>query len=321
MSAETPVATAEGGEQPREPVVGKSRLRDRLDRGLSPYLYIAPFFVIFGIFGLFPMLYTGWVSLHDWPMLGEGAFVGGDNYARLFGDPRFWNALRNTLSIWFLSTLPQLLLALGLAHVLNDRILKFRHGFQLGLLLPNVTSVVAVSIVFQSIFGHHFGLANALFELVGLERIDWQAGVLSSHVAISSMVVWRWTGYNTILYLAGLQAISRDLYEAAAIDGAGRLAQFRYITIPALRPIIIFTVITSTIFGLQIFAEPLLFGSAGSVTGGSDRQFQTIVLYLYEQGFRNFRLGYSATVAWTLVGITAAFAVVNYLVSRRIRQS
>ena len=300
----------------------KGSLLTRLDVTLSPYLYIAPFFIVFAVFGFFPILYTGWVALHDWNPIGDRVFLGLDNFERLlFEDPRFWNATRNTFSIWILSTVPQLVVALGLAYVLNERFLKGRTFFRMSVLVPNITSVLAVAIVFSSIFGRDYGIANYLMDLVGLEPIEWQSRKLSSHIAISTMVMWRWTGYNALIYLAGMQAISRDLYEAAAIDGANRLRQFFHVTIPQLRPTIIFTVIVSTIGGMQIFAEPLIFGGAQQgTTGGTARQFQTLTLFLYEQGFRNFDFGYASAIAWLLFLFILVFSVVNFLLIRRIAQ-
>lgn len=306
----------------RVPARGRrlARLYARVEQRVSPYLYILPFFALFAVFGLFPLLYTGFVSLHDWDILGDRSWIGLRNYGDLFADPRYWTALRNTISIWVLSTVPQLLAALGLAHVLNDQRLRGRRILRIGLLVPNVTSVVAVAIIFESIFGLHYGLVNAGLETVGVERVNWQAGVWTSHFAIATMVMWRWTGYNAIIYLAGLQSIPRDLYEAAAVDGASRWHQFRYITIPLLRPIITFTLIISTIGGLQIFAEPLLFAQgAANYSGGSARQFSTLTLFLYEMGFRRFKFGYASAIVVLLLVITAVFSLVNYLLSRRIR--
>jgi len=299
-----------------------SRLLSRADQKVSPYVYIAPFFAVFAVFGVFPILYTAFVSLHRWDIIGTNEWIGLDNYRLLLSDPRFWISLRNTFSIWVLSTIPQLLLALGLAHVLHQRILRGKAVFRMALLVPNVTSIVAVAIIFESIFGFHYGIANFVVESVGLDRINWQAGTLSSHVAIATMVLWRWTGYNALIYLAGLQSISPELHEAAAIDGASRFQQLRYITIPLLRPTIIFTVIVSTIGGLQIFAEPLLFAQgAANITGGAARQFSTLTLFMYEQAFRSFKLGYAAAIAWFLFLLIVACSLVNYLLTRRIRSA
>jgi cellobiose transport system permease protein len=284
-----------------------------------PYLFVAPFFVVFGVFGFFPLLYTVWVSLHEWSILrGDEGFVGLDNFARLAVDPRFWNATFNTFSIWLLSTVPQLVLALVLAAVLNNQLLRWRTGFRMSVLVPNITSVVAVGVIFTQIFGRDFGLANALLELLGLERVDWQSGRWSSHLVVSWMVMWRWTGYNALIYLAAMQTIPRSLYESAQLDGAGRYRQLVSVTIPQLRPTIIFTVIVSTIGGLQIFAEPLIFGGQAGVQGGNDRQFQTLTLFLYEQGFRDGNFGYAAAIAWALFLLILVFSVINYRLSTAI---
>jgi cellobiose transport system permease protein len=297
------------------------RLR-RLDVTVSPYLYIIPFFIVFLGFGLFPLVYTFYVSLNHWELgASTHQWVGFHNYTKLLADTYFWNALRNTGSIWVLSTVPQLFAALGLAHVLNRR-LRFRTFFRVGVLVPNVTSVVAVAIIFAQLFGRDFGLVNWLLHFVGIGPIAWQVGRWGSHPAISLMIIWRWTGYNTLLYLAALQAVPRELYEAAAIDGASSAQQFRRITIPLLRPTIIFTVIVSTIYGMQIFAEPLLFDSSvGSLTGGASREFQTVTMYLYEQGWRNLQFGYAAAVAWLLFIVIVVFVIVNYTLTKRIRST
>lgn len=295
--------------------------RARLDEVVAPYLYIAPFFLLFGLFGLFPILYTAFVSLHEWDIIGDHSWTGLANYADLFADGRFWLSVRNTLSIWVLSTVPQLAVAIGLAHLLNEHRLRGARVTRFALLVPNVTSVVAVGIVFESIFGLRYGIINAGLDALGMAPINWQAGVLSSHVAIATMVMWRWTGYNTIIYLAGLQAIPSDLYDAARVDGATRWQQFRHVTIPMLRPVIVFTVIVSTIGGLQIFAEPLIFGPPSNYTGGSARQFQTLTLFMYEQAFRRFKFGYGSAIAWVLFLLIAVFVVANWWLSRRVRSS
>ena len=296
--------------------------RSRVMAAIEPYLFIAPFFIIFGIFGIAALVYTGWVSFHDWnPIAVENPFVGLDNYTRLMGDPRFWNAVWNTFTIWLLSTIPQLALALFLAHVLNEALLRWKNGFRVTMLLPNITSVVAVGIIFTSMFGRDFGLINYFLSLFGIEPVAWEAGRLSSHVAVATMVNWRWTGYNTLILLAAMQAIPYVLYEVAQLDGAGRWRQFLNVTVPSIRNTIVFVVIVSTIGGMQIFTEPLIFGGQNGVTGGASRQYQTVALYLYEQGFRNFEFGYAATIAWVLFGIILIFSVVNLLFTRRIASS
>ncbi|MFC9693204.1 carbohydrate ABC transporter permease [Kribbella sp. NPDC056951] len=290
---------------------------NRFDLHGSPYVFIAPFFLLFTVFGLFPLLYTAWVSLRSWDLTGDAGFVGLDNYTRLLGDPDFWNALVNTLGLLVLATVPQLILALIVAALLN-RPLRALLLFRLGVLAPIVTSVAAVAIVFGQLYGRDTGLVNGVLGLFGVDAIDWQASKATSWIAVSSMVNWRWTGYNALIYLAAMQAIPRDLYEAAQIDGAGVVQQFRKITVPLIRPALIFTVVMSIIGGMQLFTEPLLFGQ-GDVSGGSLRQFQTIAMYMFEQSFQNFDYGYGSAVAWMIFLLTVLVGVVNLLIGRRIR--
>jgi cellobiose transport system permease protein len=286
---------------------------------VAPYAYIAPFFLLFFIFGLFPLLFTFYVSLFDWDPIGEHRYVGLANFSRLLDDPRFWGALRNTFSIWVLSTVPQLLLALGMAHVLNHVRLRAATLFRMSVLVPYVTSVAATTIIFAQLFDRDYGMLNWFLGLLGFEHIDFTASVWGSHIMVATMVAWRWTGYNTLLYLASLQSVPRDLYEAAAVDGANSWKQFRHITIPALRPIIVFTVVTSTIGGLQIFTEPLLLSPVAQETCGAARQCQTLTLFLYEQAFTRFHFGYGAAIGVALFVVVVIIAAINYLLVTRIR--
>jgi cellobiose transport system permease protein len=299
--------------RPRE----RGSLLSRWDLKASPYLYIAPFFLIFAVFGLFPLLYTAWVSLHDWDLGGDGGFIGLGNYTTLFGDPDFWNAVVNTLGMLVLATVPQLLLALVVAALLNQQ-LRARLLLRMGVLLPIVTSVAAVGIVFSQIFDRDAGMVNGLLHLVGVTPVDWRADKWSSWIAISTMVDWRWTGYNSLIYLAAMQSIPRELYEAATVDGASKIRQFRSITVPMIRPAIVFTVIMSTIAGMQLFTEPLIFGQGTyAISGGSLRQFQTVSMYMFEKAFRDADLGYGSAIAWMIFLLITILAVINFLITRR----
>jgi cellobiose transport system permease protein len=299
------------------PGPGRRAWRSRLDLHGSPYFFIAPFFVLFTLFGLFPLLYTAWVSLRSWDLTGDAGFVGFANYSRLMSDPDFWNAMLNTLGLFVLSTVPQLLFALVIAGLLN-RPIRALLLFRLGVLAPIVTSVAAVAIVFGQLYGRDTGLVNGLLSLFDVGPIDWQASKSSSWVAVASMVNWRWTGYNALIYLAAIQAIPRDLYEAAQIDGAGPIRQFRAITVPLIRPALIFTIVMSTIGGMQLFTEPLLFGQ-GDISGGSLRQFQTVAMYMFEQSFQNFDYGYGSAIAWMIFLLTVLAGVANALIARRLK--
>ena len=303
----------------RTPIPPRPAWRRRLTRAdekASPYAYISPFFILFGVVGLFPLLYTAWVSLHKWSLIGgKGDFVGLKNYADVLGQPYFWNALKNTISIFLLSSVPQIILALLIAAAL-DSSLRARTFWRMGVLLPYVLAPVAVALIFSDLFGDKFGLVNHLLGLVGIEPIQWHKEVLPSHVAIATMVNFRWIGYNALIFLAAMQAVPRDYYEAALIDGAGRIRTFFAITIPQLRATIIFVIITSTIGGLQIFDEPRMYDQYG--LGGADRQWQTLTLYLYQLGWTQKNFGRASAVAWMLFLIIVVFAVINFLVTRRI---
>ncbi|MCD9880212.1 carbohydrate ABC transporter permease [Streptomyces guryensis] len=290
-------------------------LRRRLAK-LSPYTYIAPFFALFAAFGLFPLLYTAYVSLYrvELQTPGQMQWRGLGNYSALFGDDYFWTALRNTFTIGVLSTVPQLMMALGLAHLLNYK-LRGRTVFRVTMLLPYATSVAAATLVFAQLFGRDFGLINYLLGLVGVQPVDWQSGTLASQIAVSTIVVWRWTGYNALIYLAGMQSIPAELYEAAELDGASRWRQFLHVTLPGLRPTILFTVVVSTIGATQLFGEPLLF--EGSISGGISHQYQTLGLYMYEQGWGFFHLGRAAATAWVMFVLIVLLVLVNTALARR----
>jgi cellobiose transport system permease protein len=190
---------------------------------------------------------------------------------------------------------------------------------RMSMLVPYVTSVAATAIVFAQMFDRDYGLLNWLLGFVGVGPIDFKASVWGSHLLIAVMVTWRWFGYTTLLYLASLQAIPRTIYEAAAVDGAGAWKQFRHISIPSLRPVIVFTIVTSTIGGLQIFTEPLLISRNAPLTCGPVRQCQTLTLFLYEQAFGQFQFGYGAAIGVALFVLVVALAALNYVLSTRIR--
>jgi len=283
---------------------------------LSPYAYITPFFALFAAFGLFPLLYTAYVSFYRVELQSPGdlQWRGLGNYTAIFGDTYFWTALRNTFTIGVISTVPQILMALGLAHLLNYK-LRGRTMFRVAMLLPYATSVAAATLVFAQLFGRDFGLINWVLGLVGIHPVDWQSGTIASQIAVSTIVTWRWTGYNALIYLAGMQSISGDLYEAAELDGASRWRQFLHVTLPGLRPTILFTVVVSTIGATQLFGEPLLY--EGSTSGGISHQYQTLGLYMYQEGWQFFHLGRAAAVAWVMFVLILLLVLVNTALARR----
>nr|WP_234322687.1 sugar ABC transporter permease [Streptomyces sp. NRRL S-350] len=302
----------------------RARLR-RWDHAGSPYMFVAPFFVVFAVFGLFPLVYTGWLSLHQVSLynVDQADWVGLQNYTDLlFGPPSelFWHALRNTVTLGVLSTVPQLLIALGLAHLLNYR-LPARGFFRTALLAPYATSVAAATLVFALIFSPEGGMANWLLGLVGIGPVHWESGGWTSQFAVSTIVIWRWTGYNALIYLAAMQAVPRELYEAAAIDGANRWQQFRNVTIPELRPTILFTVVVSFIGATQLFGEPYLFGGQSGHQGGTNHQYETLGILMYDQGFHYSMLGRASAIAWLMFGLLLLVGLANTLIARRLRSA
>ena len=290
----------------------------RWDARLAPYLYISPFFLLFAVVGLFPLVFTAWVSLHDWSLIGgKGDFVGLQNYREVWDNPYFLKQTVNTLSIFILSSGPQIVCAVVVAALLDNQ-LRGRTWWRMGILLPYVVSPVAVAIIFGSLFGDRYGLINHGLEATGIDGIGWHTNRFASHVAIATMVNWRWTGFNALIFLAAMQAVPRDLYESAALDGAGRVRQFLSITLPMIRPTMIFVVITSTIGGLQIFAEPRLFDETNARNGGADRQFGTITMLVYDFGWQLRDLGRASATAWMLFLLICVLALVNFLLIRRI---
>jgi cellobiose transport system permease protein len=303
------------------PTPTRPTARQRLaawDVRFAPYLYISPFFVLFAVVGLFPLAYTAYVSVHDWSLLGgQGDYIGLQNYREVLDNPYFVKQLVNTISIFVLSSVPQVVIAVTVAALLDTR-LRGRTWWRMSVLLPFVVSPVAVAIIFGSLFGDRYGLVNELLAGIGLDAIPWHTDRLASHVAIATMVNWRWTGYNALIFLAAMQAVPRDLYESAELDGAGRVRQFLSVTLPMIRPTMVFVIITSTIGGLQIFAEPRLFDETNARNGGSDRQFGTITMLVYDFGWQLRDLGRASATAWMLFVLICVFAIANYLVIRRL---
>jgi len=315
-SGRAPV-TPNAAEAPRPRSALRSRL-GALDVKASPYLYVAPFFILFALVGLFPLVYTFVVSINDWDLLsGAGEWVGLENYAAELTDPYFWNSLFNTFSIFLLSAVPQLVAATFIAALL-DQNLRAKTFWRMGVLLPYVVTPVAVTLIFSSAFDEKYGLINNLLQMLDIDPVGWKSEVLPSHLAIASMVNWRWTGYNALILLAAMQAVPRDLHESASLDGAGALRRFFSITLPGIRPTMIFVIITATVGGLQIFTEPKLFNPSSSTLGGPNREYQTTVLYLWDLAFNRGDFGKASAVAWLLFLIIIGVGLLNFFISRSI---
>ena len=287
----------------------------RAGEGRLAFFAISPFYFLYLIFGIFPILYTSYMAFFNWDPLGEKVFIGLGNFANLLADDTLWKALRNTLSIWVLGTVPQLALALYMATLLNRTRLRFSGFWRSAILIPNVTSVLAIAVIFSSLYGRDFGLINYALSFFGIDKINWMNGTFSSHVEIATMIIWRWTGYNALIYLAAMQSIPKELYESAQLDGANAWEQFKFITLPGIRNVLFFTVTMSTIGGLQTFNEPYILGG---VTGGNDKQFYTLAMFLYEEAFRKFQFGYGAAIGIFIFFCVVIFALINATIASKI---
>lgn len=283
-------------------------------RALPCYLAIAPFYLLFAVFGLFPIVFSLYLSLQKWDGIGPMKFVGLNQFAYLITDVYFWQSIVNTLEIWLLATIPMLCISVILACLLASPLVKIAAFYRIAFFLPHVTSIVAIAIVFTTIFSNQFGLLNALLSSLGLPHVAWLSTPWGMKISIATMILWRTLGYHIVIFMAGLQSIPGILYEAARIDGASGRQIFARITLPLLQPIILFTVITSTISGMQVFTEPqVLLGNTGGPGGGG----MTMVLYLYQQAFGSYHFGYGATIGWGLFVVIVVFSLLNWMLVQR----
>lgn len=292
----------------------------------APYLFISPFLILFAVFGLFPLLFSLYLAFQSWePTNGLAAmeFVGLDNFAFAIQDEWFWKSLGNTAWLAIASGVPQHLVAIPLAYFIHSSFDKIRNGVVGAYFLPYITSTVAIAIMFSSLFSTDFGLVNVALNSLGSipglgwlapsESIDWMGNPDNIKPAIAMIVFWRYVGFNVVLYLAALQTIPKDIYEAATMDGAGRLQQFWNITLPSLRPMIYFGVTLSVIGGLQLFEEPFILTGG---RGGSDQAGMTTAIYLYRMAFDFNDFGAASAMSWLLFVVVV---ILTWLTNRAFR--
>lgn len=297
-----------------------TRRRGRVASAWPQYLAISPYYLLFAVFSLFPVGFSLWLAFQRWNGTTDVQFVGLQQFAFLLKDPTFWLSLSNTLIIWVISTVPTLFFALVIAALLNS-VKRFKALYQIVLFLPSVTSIVAIAIFFNAIFNSRYGVLNDALGALGLPTVQWLENPWAIKIVLAILLIWQWTGYNAIIYHAGMQAIPGELYEAATMDGANPVQAFWNVTVPALRPVILFTVVISTITGLQTFTEPqVMFGSDAALNannGGPGQAGLTMVLYFYQQAFTNNDYGYGAAIAWAVFVVVAVFALINWRIVAR----
>ena len=263
-------------------------------RNRQAYLFISPFFIFFILFGLYPIIYSFLLSLNEWHANKPWTPVGLKNYATLlFKDPVFWTSLYNVVYVFIINVPVMIFLAVFIAVTLNNPARRHKDFFRIVYLLPYVTSVLSVAIVFYVLFDDRSGLVNLVIGLVGIPPVHWLTSASTSKISIDIMITWKWTGYNMIIALAGLQSIETQIYDAAKIDGASGTRTFWQITFPLLRPVIGFQFIMSTIGTFNMFTEPYFL-----TNGGPGYSSISLVLYLYRSAFKFFQLGYGAAIAF-----------------------
>ncbi len=278
---------------------------------LTPYLFIAPNLVLFSIFIFFPLFFAAYISVHEWSLIDTPLYLGAENYTRLLTDYQFWQAMKNTV-LYSLATVPTSL-ALGLALAIGlNRELFARTLLRSVYFLPVVVSSVATAIISAWLFNDHYGVVNALFKLIGMQPISWLSTTQWALPSIIITTLWTRVGFCMVVYLAALQSIPLNYYEAASIDGATRLQQFRYVTWPQLRPTTFLLLILNVIHSFQVF--DLIFVMTG---GGPGFSTTMIVQYIYQSAFASSEMGYASAMGIVLFLMILLFTLLQWRVNRR----
>ncbi|MFI3238843.1 MAG: sugar ABC transporter permease [Lachnospiraceae bacterium] len=291
-----------------------SKKKKRKNINNMGYLFVLPFVIVFLVFSVYPVVRTLYLSFTDYKGYGTVSFVGFANYVRVVKDSFFWTSLYNTINIWVVNIVIQLGAAFLLTIIFSD--IKYRMRglgiFRAFFYLPNLIAATSVAFLFKTLLDWRYGTLNQILMSIGLisSPIDWLGQVSTAPYTISVISAWMWFGNSFIMLMAGVQGIPKDYYEAAAIDGAGRWKVFGKITLPLLKPILLYVAITSLIGGLQMFDLPFLIsgGTAGAPSGST----QTVVMYLYKFGFETFQVGYASAIAYVLFLIILVISLLQF---------
>lgn len=294
--------------------VGKPKKRN-LNR--MAYLFVLPFVIVFLTFSVYPVFRTLYLSFTSYKGFGDAKWAGLANYIRVFKDKFFWKSLGNTVKIWGVNIILQLGLAFLLTVIFSDIKYKIRglSLFRAVYYLPNLIAATSVAFLFKTLLDWKYGSFNQLLLTLGVakEQINWLGSTSTAPYVISVIGAWMWFGNSFIMLMAGVQGIPTDYFEAAAIDGAGRWKVFAKITIPLLRPIMLYVFVTSLIGGLQLFDLPFLMnGVAPNTAGEPSGCLQTAVMYLYKFGFETHQVGYASAIAYTLFFIILIVSIIQF---------
>ncbi len=289
---------------------------------MAPYVLLMPFIVLFLVFGLFPIGFSFYLMFHTWdPVQGMDAmqYVGAENLVFAVQDPLLWTSLYNTLWLAVASGVPQHLVAIPLAYLINEKLGPWRNAAMGVYFLPYITSTVAVAIMFATLFSTDYGAVNAILQTLsshaGLasvlpaQAIDWLGQPETIKPVLSLVIFWRYVGFNTVLYVAAMQGIPRDLYEAAVLDGASPWRVFWHITLPQLRPMMYFGVTLTLIGGLQLFEEPFILTGG---KGGIEYAGMTTALYMYRTAFEFSDFGLASAISWLLFALILVLTLVTH---------
>ena len=290
---------------------------------VAPYLFLGPFLLLFALFGLLPLVFSLVMVFMRWdPIEGLGSmrFVGLANFVFALGDAWFWKSLFNTLWLALAAGIPQHLVALPLAYFIDRTLGKLRNAVVAAYFMPYITSTVAIAIMSMALFSTDYGLVNAalghlrsvplLGTLLPAGAIDWLGSAATLRLTIAIVVFWRFVGFNTILYLAALQVIPEDIYEASQIDGASARQRFLRITLPLLKPAMVFGMTLSVIGGLQLFEEPFILTAGGR--GGPGHAALTTAMYMYRTAFEFNDFGAASAISWLLFAVVGVFVFCTY---------
>jgi len=286
----------------------------RLTQGRTDLIglgFVAPFLAAYGLFIVWPIISGLRMSFYNWSLLGTSRFVGLDNYRALFGDTVFWTDLWHTVQFTLESTIPLVVLSLAMA-LLANRKLPAQWLFRLAFFAPYVLPVAIVYLVWNWLYQPDFGLINNYLSKFGFHSIAWLSDPGLAMPAVVIATVWWTVGFNFVLYLAGLQEIPQELYEAAAIDGAAGWARLRYITIPLLQRTTTLIVVLQILASLKVFDQIYLLTS-----GGPNGSTRSIIEYIYEQGFQSYRLGYASALSYAFFVVIVLVSIVQFVLFNR----
>ncbi len=286
-------------------------LWQRIKKARWAYAFISPFYFLFAVFGLYPMGLSMYLSFTRWKGVGPMEFDGLINYGLILKDKVFWQSMANGVILFFLYVPIMLILALALAVILNSGKVKGYRFFRTIIFMPFITNMVAAGFTFQILLEKQNGLFNILLRFAGLPGIPWLENAWWARISLCLLIIWAWLGYNMVIMLAGLQTIPRDLTEAAQIDGASPVQAFLNITVPLMRPVILFCTITSMIGSFGLFTEVQTLTRGGPVNATI-----TPLVRIYGLAFGSYQFGYASAVAYTFFAMIFILTIIQFRLNR-----